>query len=195
MTACYAESLQRLVMRQIAIVLGMVFAFVACDRARIEGSFTQEELDWLVYDEGEEIVFINKEDSTDVLTYTVIDKTDTGSIEKFLPIEAEVTIKNDSTDQEFRIYLMKDQKAFKRYIKVGEVYRSLDLVPLQDQVLIGNATYDQVYILTETDQSLGQVAELYFNKAFGVLKYVTADNVHYIKSQPIPLNFETGTIN
>lgn len=172
-----------------------MFSFVACDQARIEGSFTQEELDWLVYDEGDEIVFVNKEDATDVLTYKVIDKTDSASMEKYLPIEAEVTMKNDQSGQEFRIYLMKDHKAFKRYIKMGDVYRSLDNVPVQNQVLIGEETYDEVYVLTESAGEVGQIAQLYYNKAFGLLKYVTSDDVHYEKSRQTPLNFETGTIN
>lgn len=174
----------------ISVILG------ACSEGRIEGSFTAEELDWLVYDKGENIMFVNKTDSSDVLQYTVIERTDSEQIQKYYPIQAEVTMRNDANGDEMKIFLLKDQKAFKRYFKIGDVYRSFDLVTPQNQVPIQDKTYDNVYVFSEDEDSRkGTIATVFYNKALGVLQYITDDNKEYVQLVENPVNFESGHIN
>ena len=173
-----------------SVVLG------ACSNGRIEGSFTAEELEWLVYDKGENIMFVNKTDSSDILQYTVIDRTDSEQIKQYYPIQAEVTMRNEATGDEMKIFLLKDQKAFKRYFKIGDVYRSFDLMYPQDQVPILDKTYDGVYVFSEDENNrTGSIAQVFFNKAYGVLQYITDDEKEYVQLVERPVNFESGHIN
>lgn len=185
-------------MRQLilALLVFPVLIYSSCTYdSKVKGSFTQEELDWLVYDEGEEVLFINRQDSTDKLIYTVIDRTDSEQIKQYYPIEAEMVMRNEDTGDELRVFLLKDQMAFKRYVKVGDVYKSLDLVVPQDQVPAGNATFDNVYVVSQVDGDQGNTATVYFNKTNGFLKLLTLDNQWYVMDAKQSISVETGQIN
>lgn len=162
---------------------------------KVEGSFTPAELSWLVYDKGEEVSFVNRADSTDKLVYRVIDRTDSQQIKKYYPIEAEMVLRNDDSGDELRIFLLKDQMAFKRYIKVGDVYRSLDLVTPQNQVPAGNATFNDVYVVSQDAEAVGTTATVYYNQARGFLKLHTIDKKWYVMQANPDVNFETRQIN
>lgn len=176
------------------LVMGVV---VSCNDKGIKGSFLTEELSWLVYDLGEHIQFVNDSDTTDQQTFTVVHRTDSTQIKKYYPIEAEVTLENDSSKDAITILLLKDQRSFSKYIRVGEVYRSLDLVTPRNGIAVGDANFDNVYVLNEPkpDEYTGNIITVYYSKVYGILKYITRDKKTYVQADPVALNFETGQVN
>ncbi len=178
----------------LVIITGVI---VSCGDSKIQGAFLPGELTWLIYDLGETVQFVNDADSADVLTYTVISRTDSNQIKQYYPIEAEVTLKNNDGDEEITILLLKDQRTFNKYLRVGEVYRSLDLVKPIDGVGIRDETFNNVYILSEPrpDEYTGNIIAVYYSKMYGIIKYITKDEKTYVHANPVAMNFETGQIN
>src|SRR5690606_26786528 len=113
-------------MRLFLLLFSIVFVLFSCKEERAKGSFSNKELGWLVYAENDSILFRNEAGKTE--TVHVVHRTDLEQIKQYFPIEAEVILSDIDSVKSFRIYLLKDKNAFKRYLRIGEVYRPLDLI-------------------------------------------------------------------
>ncbi len=157
-----------------SFILSILFS--ACSNDTPKGEFTSDELSWLVYTEKSEAVF-NDTASKKKETLKVVFRTELNQIKQYYPIEAEVALSNIDTAKSFRIYLLKDQNGFKKYLRLGEVYRSLDIIKPVAELKIGNTVYKNVYEITEdtTKQQL-PVWKVWYNKEKGVLQYINIQN-------------------
>lgn len=157
-------------------ILSLVWA---CANDRIKGEFTPEELQWLVYDKNQLITFQDSAGRT--IQMKVVFRTELEQVRQYYPIEAEVALSDIDTIKSFRIYLLKDQHSFKRYLRIGEVYRSLDLIQPLKEVQIGGRTYHEVYIIVE-DTTLPKKPYIWralFNKEKGIIEFTTITNQTY----------------
>lgn len=156
------------------IVLALL---VSCgSNQKIEGSFTDEEIAWLVYKDGDNLLFQNPDSIGDETTLFVSGQKDPNQIRKHYPIEAEVTIGNPEKEDYFKVYLLKDEWDFKRYLKFGDVYRSFDLIEPLDEYKVGDNVYREVYVFSEDSSApLSKIKEVYFAKDYGVVQYTTKD--------------------
>lgn len=148
----------------------LLLTLLGCEGKK-EGEFSEEELSWLVYDEGDTILYKGNKNLMQALV--VNHRTDLSQIRNYYPIEAEVEMFGPDSEEKFRIYLLKDEETFKKYLKVGEVYRSFDFVEPIDSVQVNNLVYNQVYIFTEdTTESHVPVWRVYYNQESGIIKYL-----------------------
>jgi hypothetical protein len=160
------------------IVVVMLF-FASCTGNRVKGEFTKDELAWLVYAPNQIVEFKDAEGA--VTKLHVIFRTDLEHIKQYYPIEAEVALSDIDCMKSFRIYLLKDQNAFKRYLRIGEVYRSLDLIQPEKQMEIGGKVYYNVYKVVE-DTTLPNKPYIWralFNKEAGIIEFTTLNNKTY----------------
>lgn len=165
-------------MRSIFILfIGAVTTLASCGSSqKMEGSFSEEEIAWLVYKDGDNLLFQNPDSIGDEITMFVSGQKDPNQIRTYYPIEAEVTVGNPEEGDYFKVYLLKDERDFKRYLKFGEVYRSFDLIEPLEQFKVGDNIYQEVYVFSE-DSSVpsSKIKEVYFAKGFGVVQYTTND--------------------
>lgn len=141
-----------------------------------EGSFTEEELAWLVYRDGDNLLFQNPDSVGDEVTLFVSGVKDPNQIRNYYPIEAEVTIGNPEREDYFKVYLLKDEQDFKRYLKFGDTYRAFDLIQPMDEYRVGDNIYQEVYLFSEDSSAPDSwIKEVYFAKNFGVIQYSTKD--------------------
>lgn len=144
--------------------------FTGCGGKK-KGSFTKDELAWMVYEANDTLLY---KDNYDQYHQLVIDyRTDLNQIKKYYPIEAEVEIHSPSEDDHFRIYLIKDEYSFKIFLRMAEVYRPFDLVEPLNTLTINGKTYKDVYVFEENPKDIDScVWKVYFNKKYGILRYV-----------------------
>ena len=148
----------------------------ACNNEPPKGEFTTDELSWLVYAEKSEAVFSDTA-SKKKETLKVVFRTELNQIKQYYPIEAEVALSNIDTMKSFRIYLLKDQNGFKKYLRIGEVYRSLDIVKPKPEFKIGNTVYKNVYEITEdTTKHKMPIWKVWYNRDKGILQYTNIQN-------------------
>ena len=155
----------------------------ACNLSEKEGSFSQEELSWLVYQEGQEMIFTQADSN---YLWKVSHRANQEQVKKYYPIEAEVVLQSPEghlpeINKQFRIYLLKDKTSFKKYLRTGEIYRSLDLIKPLDSVEINGKMFFQVYeILEDTLKHQTEVYRVMYNRDYGILRYDTRAGVHYL---------------
>jgi hypothetical protein len=160
------------------ILLAGTFLY-GCWNDKIKGEFTSDELRWLVYEKDQEIEF---QDSTGKTSkFKVIFRTDLGQIKQYYPIEAEVALSDIDSLKSFRIYLLKDQSSFKRYLRIGEVYRSLDLLTPVSELQIADKTYRNVYVITEdtTQEKKSYIWRALYSKENGIIEFTTINKRTY----------------
>lgn len=165
-------------MRCIVGILFFSIVLNSCSLSRLEVKFTDAELEWLVYDEGDVITFTNENGQTK--SFEVVSRSDQSNIKNIYPIEAEVIIGDTSLGEDFSIYLLKDEKSFKRYLRIGEVYRSLDLMEPIHKMEVDGKMLTDVYVIEENRKDLeGNVWQLLFTKEMGIVRYKTTENKIY----------------
>ena len=154
--------------KYLLFVIVVVFIFSGCNGSRM-GNFTQEELEWLVYEKSDTLSFSNNgNESKLVVDY----RDDFTQVRNYYPIEAEIELFNPEGKEQFRIYLLKDEKAFKKFFRLAKVYRSFDLTQPVDTVTVNDKIYTNVYIFQEdTSEIDSDVWRVYFNKDYGVIRY------------------------
>ncbi len=143
----------------------------------MEGAFTEEELSWLVYNDGDHLLFQNPDSVGDEVTLFVTAQQSPIQKRSYYPIEAELAVSNPEQGDYFKVYLLKDEREFKRYLKFDDVYRSFDPIEPMAELKVGDVTYKEVYLFKKdsTDVSSGRVGEVYFAKGYGVVQYNTQD--------------------
>ncbi len=152
----------------------------ACEGNRkTEGSFTVEELSWLVYDDGDHFLFQNPDTVGDEITLFVTGFKDPAQLRNYYPIEAEVTLGNPQKGEVFKIYLLKDEMEFKRYLKVGDIYQSFDLVEPLKTFSVGDQNYKDVYVFKSDSASDNGVVEVYYARNAGIIQYTTRNGDAY----------------
>lgn len=164
-------------MRLSYIVLSLCFLAGCKGEVKIEGSFTEEELSWLAYKDGDNLLFQNVDSVGDEVTMFISGTEQPTQLRTYYPIEAEITASNPEQGECFKVYLLKDEREFKRYIKFGDVYRPFEPVEPLAQLKVGEQTYNEVYLFKEDSISSGsqKINEVYYAKGFGVVQYVTHD--------------------
>ncbi len=153
---------------------------------QMKGSFTEDELSWLVYNDGDHLLFQNPDSIGDEVTLFISSQKDPNQIRNYYPIEAEVTVGNPEQGDYFKVYLLKDERDFKRYLKFGELYRSFDLIEPLAAYKVGDIVYKEVYVFSEDSNSLAnKISNVYFAKDFGVVQYTTKDGreFHLLNSE------------
>ena len=150
----------------------------SCGGGSIDAEFTKKEKEWLVYEQEDTLLF--RSPNRDTLQTVVEYISEASQVSKRYPIEAEVMLKGNAGKELFRIYLLKDEQNFKKYIRLGQVYRSLDLVQPQDSVEINNHFYNNVYELQQdTSKSNVSIWRVFYNKKHGFLKFETKEEEAY----------------
>jgi hypothetical protein len=159
------------------VVLFLVMVLLsACKNEPPKGTFSEEELSWLVY-QPEDVVIFSDSTGKKKEKLTVVFRTELSQIKQYYPIEAEVALSDIDSLKSFRIYLLKDQKSFKKYLRIGEVYRSLDILKPIAEMQLGKTTYKEVYVVTEdTTKQKPAIWKVWFNKEKGVLQYTNLQN-------------------
>jgi hypothetical protein len=165
-------------------ILGLILASIlvsSCGgNGKKEGSFTNEELGWLVYNDGDNVLFQNPDSAGDEVTLFISGQKDPAQLRNYYPIEAEVTGGNPEQGDYFKVYLLKDELEFKRYLKIGEVYRAFDLIEPIQEYKVGDILYKDVYIFKEdSTNAASKINEVYFAKGYGVVQYNTKDGRSY----------------
>lgn len=165
-------------------LIGLIFIsvlWVSCGgNQKAEGSFTEDEISWLVYNDGDNLLFQNPDSTGDEITLFISGQKDPAQLRNYYPIEAEVTVGNPERGDYFKIYLLKDERDFKRYLKFGEVYRSFDLIEPLAEYKVGDVVYKEVYLFKEDSTTrLSKISEVYFAKNFGVVQYSTTDGRNF----------------
>lgn len=171
-------------MRKIIGVLWLIIFALACNNEPPKGEFTKEELGWLVYNKDDTATF---KDSTGKKqeNLAVTFRTELNQIKQYYPIEAEVALSDIDSLKSFRIYLLKDQNGFKKYIRLGEVYRSLDIVKPVSEVNIGGNTFKDVYVIAEdTVKQKLPIWKVWYNKENGILQYTNSSNETFSLVKP-----------
>ena len=132
----------------------------------------------MVYNEDATINFRDQHDS---VHHLVVDyKTELSQVKSHYPIEAEIEIYSPTYAERFRIYLIKDEEIFNKYLRIAEVYRPFHLINPVDSVVVNNELFNQVYIFEEDSSNIqSDVIKVYFNQQFGILKYVKKGEVVY----------------
>lgn len=162
------------------ILLTGIFALtlLSCSDEKIKGEFTSEELEWLVYEQGDSIQFVCLDGQEHLLIAD--SRTEMEQLRDYYPIEAELSLSHIALGEDFKIFLLKDEREFKKYLKIGEVYRSLDLIT-PESVVIEGQQMDEVYVISEdTTESRVDIWQVYFSKQHGIVKYVTRDNREFV---------------
>ncbi len=159
----------------------LIFYFLSmissCNQNRM-GEFTEEELSWLVYQNHDTLRF--KDEFGNQHRLIVDYRNDFSQLKNYYPIEAEIEIFNPDDNERFRIYLLKDASSFKRFLRMADVYRPLDLIQPLDSMRIGNRFYHNVYVFTEDTASIqSDVWRVYFNKKHGILRYDKRGDISY----------------
>lgn len=163
-------------MKPIIYLLLFPIIFAACNNEPPKGEFTTDELSWLIYAEKDQAVFTDSVDNKKEILKVVF-RTELNQIKQYYPIEAEVALSNIDTVKSFRIYLLKDQNGFKKYLRIGEVYRSLDIVNPIAELKIGNTLYKNVYEITEdTTKHKLPIWKVWYNREKGILQYTNIQN-------------------
>lgn len=158
-------------------IIGVATLLMSCGSShKMEGSFTDEEIAWLVYKDGDNLLFQNPDSIGDEVILFVSGQKDPNQVRSYYPIEAEISIGNPENDDYFKLYLLKDERDFKRYLKFGEVYRSFDLIEPLEQYKVGDNVYQEVYLFSEDSSAPNnKIREVYFAKDYGVVQYITKD--------------------
>jgi len=157
----------------------LVATLFSCSSDRIKGEFNADELAWLVYQKGQSVQFKDSTGKSESLQ--VISRTDLAQIKNYYPIEAEVVLSDIDSAKSFGIYLLKDEKNFKRYLRIGEVYRSLDLLKVAPEVKIGDKVHKDVYTVIEdtTSEKKPHIWRALYNKESGIIEYTNIRNQTY----------------
>ncbi len=160
-------------------LLLLTLALLSSCGSKTEGEFSKDELAWLVYPKSKGLEFKNTEGT--LHQFEVTDRTDLEQIKTYFPIEAEVIINNQELDSRFQIYLLKDVNSFKRYFKLGEVYRSLDMLTPIPSMSIAGKNYSEVYRIKE-DTTGGKMGiwMVDFNQTKGILRYFDRETGAYV---------------
>jgi hypothetical protein len=147
-----------------------------CGGDKIKGEFTSEELSWLVYQKDQAVQFSDSVGKNETLK--VVFRTDLEQIKQYFPIEAEVALSDIDSVKSFRIYLLKDAKDFKRYLRIGEVYRSLDLLKPAAEMKVGEQVYKDVYTIIEDTmlKNKPQIWRALYNRELGIIEYTNIHN-------------------
>lgn len=163
------------------LIISITIILASCGSGqKMEGSFTDEEISWLVYEDGDNLLFQNPDSVGDEVTLFVSSQKDPNQKRTYYPIEAEVTVGNPEHGDYFKVYLLKDEFDFKRYLKFGEVYRSFDLIEPLSNYKVGDNVYQEVYLFSEDSLSPDyKIKNVYFAKDFGVVHYTTNDGREY----------------
>lgn len=148
----------------------------ACKNEPPKGTFSPQELSWLVY-KPEDVVAFADTTGKKREQLKVVFRTELSQIKQYYPIEAEVALSDIDSLKSFRIYLLKDQNSFKKYLRIGEVYRSLDILKPVAEMQLGKNIYKDVYVVTEdTIKQKPFIWKVWFNKEKGVLQYTNLQN-------------------
>ncbi|CAN5284911.1 hypothetical protein BH09BAC1_BH09BAC1_01410 [soil metagenome] len=167
------------------LILSVLWFFTACKGpGRVEGTFTDEELSWLVYKDGDNLLFQNLDSIGDEVTLFVSAMQMPTQLRTYYPIEAEVVASNPEQVGYFKVYLLKDERNFKRYLKFGDVYRSFDPIEPMQEFKVGDVTYKEVYLFKGDSTATtvignNHIGEIYFAKEYGVVQYNTLDGRVY----------------
>lgn len=159
------------------VVIAIAALLASCGPGeKLEGSFTDEELSWLVYKDGDNLLFQNPDSIGDEVTLFVSSQKDPNQKRTYYPIEAEVTVGNPEQGDYFKVYLLKDERDFKHYLKFGEVYRSFDLIEPLAEYRVGDIVYKDVYLFSEGSSApSSNMKNVFFAKNYGVVQYTTKD--------------------
>lgn len=148
-----------------------MFFLFSCSQEREKGFFTESEIAWLVYEEGDTIPFFSEQLGT--VQFHVTEKTEYSRVSKEFPIEAEVTLKSLKHDFLLKIYLLKDSRDFKKYVRLNHVYRSLDLLSPEPKWEMDHKVFRDVFEIAEDTTRNGlKIHNARFNKDHGFLKIV-----------------------
>jgi hypothetical protein len=173
---CFAVIMNRNSTGILLFSLCAALLLTACGGDKIKGEFTSEELSWLVYEKDQTVQFQDSLGKKETLN--VVFRTDLEQIKQYFPIEAEVALSDIDSVKSFRIYLLKDAKDFKRYLRIGEVYRSLDLLKPTAEITIGEQQYKNVYTVIEDTMGATKpyIWRALYNKEFGIIEYTNIHN-------------------
>jgi hypothetical protein len=166
---------------KILLLASLLFMLSACGGPRkIEGNFSAEELGWLVYNDGDNFLFQNPDSAGDEVTLFVTSFKDPAQLRNYYPIEAEVTLSNPEKGEVFKLYLLKDETEFKRYLKVDDVYRSFDLVEPIGSFSVGDNAYEDVYVFKADSMANGNtISNVYYARNHGIVQYETYEGKTY----------------
>jgi hypothetical protein len=171
-------------MRNLFWLLFIAAVMQSCSNEPPKGEFTKEELSWLVYNKADKVLFkdsAGKKQENLAVTF----RTELNQIKQYYPIEAEVALSDIDSVKSFRIYLLKDQNGFKKYLRFGEVYRSLDIVKPVAKMTIGTTTYNEVYVIAEdTVRQKQPIWKVWYNKESGILQYTNINNETFSLAKP-----------
>ena len=167
---------------------GLVLLFAVCNiscNGSIDAEFTAEEKEWLVYDKNDTVRFTSQ--AQDTLTTVIKYISEAEQVSKRYPIEAEVALLTMSNEELFRILLLKDEQNFNKYVRLGNVNRSLKTVSPKDSIPVNGHIYNHVYKFSQdtTKEDLN-IWQLYFNKETGFLKFITAEQDSFDLVRPAP---------
>ena len=173
---CFALIMNRDLTGSLFLFFFAIMFLMACGGDKIKGEFTSEELSWLVYENDQSVQFQDSLGKKETLN--VVFRTNLEQIKQYYPIEAEVALSDIDSVKSFRLYLLKDAKDFKRYLRIGEVYRSLDLLKPAAELQIGEKQYKNVYTIVE--DTMGKIKpyiwRALYNKEFGIIEYTNIHN-------------------
>lgn len=171
------------IMRNSVVFLFLPFLMLMAScgsQSKIEGSFTEEELSWLVYKDGDNLLFQNPDSVGDEIMLFISAPKNPSQLRTYYPIEAEVSLGNPEKGDFFKIYLLKDERDFKRYLKFSDTYLSFEVIEPLKAMKIGDVTYQEVYVFKEdSTAAAGNISEVYFCKGHGVVQYSTKDGRNF----------------
>lgn len=166
----------------------MILLFAICSvscNGNIDAEFTAEEKEWLVYDKNDTIRFTSE--AQDTLTTVIEYISEAEQVSKRYPIEAEVALVTMGGEELFRILLLKDEQNFNKYVRLGNVNRSLKTVSPEDSIPVNGHIYNNVYrFRQDTTKGDPDIWQLYFNKENGFIKFITVEQDSFEFVRPAP---------
>lgn len=167
-----------------ALLLFFAAGNLSCNGS-IDAEFTADEKEWLVYDKNDTIRFTSETQDTLITPIEYISEAE--QVSKRYPIEAEVALVKLGGDELFRILLLKDEQSFNKYVRLGNVNRSLKTVSPQDSIPANGHIYDNVYhFRQDTTKANNDIWQVFFNKKHGFLKFITKEQDTFEVVRPTP---------
>ena len=168
-------------MRTLYLFLPLILLFTACPKTPKQGTFTSDELAWLAYQENQAVIF---DIDSGQVSNTLVAKTKTAPKTKkaTYPIEAEISLINNTDERQFSIYLLKDEHTFRKFLKIGDVYRSIDAAENVSQYKLDDKVYKDVYIFDRLQGDTSRISEVVYSKKYGIIKYVSRNTSFVLNS-------------
>lgn len=162
--------------------VALILSAQSCSKhSKQKGSFTSDELSWLVYKNGDTIKFTKETGVNE--QYFVDSRNDFTQLKRYYPIEAEVDILPlQTSEHKFSIYLLKDHNYFKKYLRIDDVYKSLDLAT-PETVTVKGKKFENVYVIEQDTIEHYFIRKILYSPSIGILSYTNYnDETFYAES-------------